>query len=346
MVAIMKSVSAAIVGASGYSGEELLRLLRSHPAVTITCVTSRQYEGAPVGSVFPRFAEMDLRFSAPEIDTIAAGADVVFLALPHGLAAEYAVPLLERGLLVIDISADFRIRDPEIYQTYYKVAHPAPDLLKQAVYGLPERYGEALRSARLIACPGCYPTSIILPAAPLLERGLARDRGIAAVSLSGVTGAGRKVDLPYIFPECNESVRPYKVTGHRHLPEIEQELAAAAALPDLVINFIPHLVPVNRGIHSTILLDAAPDTDAEAVGAALREAYAEAPFVRVLEAGSLADTKHVTFTNMCEIGHAFDARTGRIILSSAIDNLTRGASGQAVQCMNIACGLDETLGLT
>jgi N-acetyl-gamma-glutamyl-phosphate reductase len=218
-------------------------------------------------------------------------------------------------------------------------------MLSQAVYGLPERYREALRTARLIACPGCYPTSIILPTAPILERGLAGTGGIAAVSLSGVTGAGRKVDLPYIFPECNESVRPYKITGHRHLPEIEQELAAAAGVAALAINFIPHLVPVNRGIHSTILLDAAPGTTETAVADALHEAYDREPFVRVLAAGQLADTKHVTRTNMCEIGYALDARTGRILLSSAIDNLTRGASGQALHCLNIACGLDETLGL-
>ena len=341
----MKKTNVAIVGASGYSGEELLRLLGAHPAAAITCVTSRQYAGDPVGAVFPRFAEMDLRFSAPELDAIADSADVVFLALPHGLAAEYALPLLERGLRVIDISADFRLRDPAVYRAYYKTEHPAPAMLGQAVYGLPERYRSALCSARLVACPGCYPTSIILPVAPLLARGLVRLEGIAAVSLSGVTGAGRKVDLPYIFPECNESVRPYKVTGHRHLPEIEQELAAAAGVSALAINFIPHLVPVNRGIHSTILLAPAPGTDEAALHAALREAYEAEPFVRVLEPGKLADTKHVTFTNMCEIGCAFDAHANRVILSSAIDNLTRGASGQAIQCMNILCGLEETLGL-
>jgi len=341
----MGTIKVAIVGASGYSGEELLRLLLVHPQVEITCVTSRQYAGQPLGKVFPRFMEAPLSFSAPAADEIAKVATVAFLALPHGVAAEYAVPLLEKGVRVIDISADFRLRDTAVYERYYGAPHPAPALLREAVYGLPERYRERLRAARLIACPGCYPTSIILPTAPVLAAGLGRSTGIVAASLSGVSGAGRKVDLEYIFPECNESVRPYKITGHRHLPEIEQELAAAAGVKALAMNFLPHLVPVNRGIHSTILLDAAPGVTLEQVEQALHGAYDAEPFVRVLPRGNLADTKHVTLTNMCEIGCAVDSRTGRILLSSAIDNLTKGASGQAVQCLNLVCGLDETTGL-
>lgn len=341
----MSKVRAAIVGASGYSGEELIRLLLGHPQVEITCVTSRQYAGQPLGQAFPRFMEAPLRFSVPDAAGIAALADVAFLALPHGVAAEYAVPLLEKGVRVIDISADFRLRDAAVYERYYGAPHPVPALLSTAVYGLPERYRERLRGARLIACPGCYPTSIILPTAAVLAVGLARTGGIAAVSLSGVSGAGRKVDLEYIFPECNESVRPYKVTGHRHLPEIEQELAAAAGVKSLTMSFIPHLVPVNRGIHSTILLEAQPGATLDQVEGALHAAYDTEPFVRVLPRGSLADTKHVTLTNVCEIGCALDGRTGRIILSSALDNLTKGASGQAVQCMNLVFGLAETAGL-
>jgi N-acetyl-gamma-glutamyl-phosphate reductase len=335
----------AIVGASGYSGEELLRLLQHHPGVEITCITSRQYAGQRIGKVFPRFAESKLEFSAPDAAAIAAAAEVAFLALPHGLATEFALPLLAAGVKVVDISADFRLRDPAKFQKYYKEPHPAPAMLERAVYGLPERYRDQLAGADLVACAGCYPTSIILPTAAVLAAGLASTKGIAAVSLSGVSGAGRKVDLPYIFPECNESVRPYAITGHRHLPEIEQELAVAAGLPDIAINFVPHLIPVNRGIHSTILLDAAPDATPEKVEAALHDAYAAEPFVRLLPKGELADTKHVTMTNFCEIGWAWDSHTGRILLSSAIDNLTKGASGQAVQCMNILCGLPETTGL-
>ncbi|MCK5805108.1 MAG: N-acetyl-gamma-glutamyl-phosphate reductase [Lentisphaeria bacterium] len=341
----MDQVRIAIVGASGYSGEELLRLLQRHPGVKIQCITSRQYAGQPIGTVFPRFAESKLTFCIPDVEEIAGSCDAAFLALPHGLAHEYAVPLLEGGVRVIDISADFRIRDASVYEKYYETVHPAPDMLGQAVYGQPERYRDELQGARLVACAGCYPTSIILPVAPMLAEGLASADGIAAVSMSGVSGAGRKVDLPFIFPECNESVRPYKVTGHRHLPEIEQELALAAGVETVKINFVPHLVPVNRGIHSTILLDAKSDVTVADVEAVLVKAYGEEPFVRVLPQGALADTKHVTMTNVCEIGFAVDSHTGRIILSSAIDNLTKGASGQAIQALNIVFGFEETTGL-
>jgi N-acetyl-gamma-glutamyl-phosphate reductase len=341
----MKQVRVAVLGASGYSGEELIRLLLRHPRVEIACVTSRQNAGQPLGKVFPRFAEVPLHFSAPDAAAIAAQADVAFLALPHGTATEYAIPLLDAGLRVIDISADFRLRNPAQYTRYYKEAHPAPHLLKSAVYGLPERYREPLRAARLVACPGCYPTSILLPVCPLLAARLVRVHGIVAASLSGVSGAGRKVDLPYLFPECNESVRPYAVSGHRHLPEIEQELAAAAGVEQLAINFLPHLVPVNRGIHSTIILEPEPCTTAAAIAETYRAAYADEPFVRLLPEGSLADTKHVTLTNVCEIGFVLDPHTGRLILSSAIDNLTKGAAGQALQCLNILCGFPETTGL-
>ncbi len=341
----MTRTRVAIVGASGYAGEELLRILLRHPAAELTAVTSRQYAGQTAGAVFPRYRECRLPFINPDPEQIAALAEVAFLALPHGLAAEFAAPLLARGVKVIDISADFRLRDTEVYARYYKTPHPAPDLLRRAVYGLPERYADAIRTADLIACPGCYPTSIILPTAALLGAKLVETTGIEAISLSGVSGAGRKVELPYLFPECNESVRPYAVTGHRHLPEIEQELAAAAGADAVVINFIPHLIPVNRGIHSTILLQARPGTNAGTAVDCLRAAYDGKPFVRILDPGELADTKHVTMTNMCEIGCAFDARTGRLIVSSAIDNLTKGASGQAVQCLNLNQGLPEDTGL-
>ncbi len=340
----MKKIRVAVVGASGYSGEELVRLLLRHPAAEISCITSRQSAGQHIRTVFPRFAEADLVFVEPDAAAIAASADVAFLALPHGLAAEYARPLIAAGLKVIDISADFRIVDTAVYAQYYRTAHPAPELLSAAVYGLPEHYRKELRTAQLVACPGCYPTSIILPLFPLLAGGLVKVKGITATSMSGVTGAGRKVELPYIFPECNESVRPYNVTGHRHLPEIEQELSKACG-EAVVMNFIPHLVPVNRGIHSTITADLAAGIGSDDVAAALQAAYGEEPFVRLLAPGMLADSKHVVFTNVAEIGFACDERTGKIIVSSAIDNLTKGASGQAVQCMNIACGLDETAGL-
>lgn len=341
----MHKTRVAILGASGYSGEELLRILLRHPGVEITCITSRQNAGQPIGAVFPRFLESRLTFSAPNVEEIAAKADVAFLALPHGTAAEFAIPLLAKGVKVIDISADFRLKSPAKYREYYKEEHPAPELLPRAVYGLPERYRDQIRTAELVACAGCYPTSIILPASAVLAAGLVEPTGLVAASLSGVSGAGRKVDLPYIFPEVNESVRPYSITGHRHLPEIEQELAAAAGQADLAITFIPHLIPVNRGIHSTIVAKAKPGVGIEAVRSALEAAYGREPFVRILPPGQLADTKHVTLTNVCEIGATYDKHTGNLLLSSAIDNLTKGASGQAVQCLNLMRGLPETTGL-
>ncbi|MDD3886311.1 MAG: N-acetyl-gamma-glutamyl-phosphate reductase, partial [Victivallaceae bacterium] len=231
------------------------------------------------------------------------------------------------------------------YKEYYKVDHPAPELLKKAVYGLPEIYREQLRTADLVACAGCYPTSSILPTVPLLRAKAVSPEGIAVVSCSGVTGAGRKVDLPYIFPECNESLKAYGVVGHRHLPEIEQEMAVAAGVPEMAINFIPHLAPMNRCINSTILMNAAPGLTLEKIGDIYKEAYGKERFVRILPAKRTADTKYVFMTNNCEIGYNLDPHTNKVIVTSVIDNLTKGASGQAIQCMNIRFGLEESAGL-
>ena len=340
----MSKIRVAVFGASGYAGEELLRLLLRHRQAEITAITSRQNAGKPVSAVFPRFTGLDLSFVAPDVPAIAGNCDAAILALPHGLAAEFAVPLLEAGVKVIDISADFRLRSLAKYREYYG-EHPAPELLKKAVYGLPERYREALRTADLVACAGCYPTSSILPTAPLLAAGLASTEGVVVCSCSGVTGAGRKVDQAYIFPECNENVKAYGVVAHRHLPEIEQELAVAAGVDEIAMNFIPHLVPMNRGINSTILLNARPGCTVEKIGEVYERAYGKEQFVRVLPFGRLADTKYVAMTNCCEIGYALDEHTGRIIVTSCIDNLTKGAAGQAIQCMNIRFGIDEAEGL-
>ena len=228
----MAKVRVAIVGASGYAGEELIRLLTGHPNVELRIITSRQNAGKDISEIFPRFYGLDLRFTAPDVARIAAECDAAFLALPHGLASEYAIPLMKSGVRVFDISADFRLRSTAKYKEYYGKEHPAPELLKQAVYGSPERYREQIKEAAFIACPGCYPTSIILATAPLLKAGLVETKDIIIASMSGVTGAGRKVDLPYIYPECNESIRAYGPVGHRHLPEIEQELAVAAGVPE------------------------------------------------------------------------------------------------------------------
>src|SRR5213083_2926897 len=247
----------AIVGASGYSGEELVRLLLAHPQAELSAVTSRQYAGQTVAQVFPKFANnpraRTLRFSEPKAELLAKQAQIVFLALPHGVAAEFAVPLLQLGCQVIDLSADFRVRNAAVYKEFYAHDHPAPELLAQAVYGLPEIYRAEIKKASLIASPGCYPTSILLPTVPLLKAGLIKPTGIIADSLSGVSGAGRKAEPDYLFVECNESVRPYGVPKHRHLSEIEQELSLAASA-DVTIQFTPHLIPVNRGILTTLYL--------------------------------------------------------------------------------------------
>ena len=352
----MKTKKVAIIGASGYSGEELAKLLLHHPHAELVAVTSRQYAGQTLAQVFPKFAShpksKSLRFVEPNAELLEKQADVVFLALPHGVAAEYAVPLLHAGCVVIDLSADFRLKSAEIYKDFYAHDHPAPDLLAKAVYGLPEIYRDEIKKSLLIASPGCYPTSILLPAIPLLKAGLVKPAGIIADSLSGVSGAGRKAEIDYLFCECNESVRPYGVPKHRHLSEIEEQLSFAAGTK-VVIQFTPHLIPVNRGILTTLYLapakhfSNAAEMNAlnEKISACYAKAYGKEPFVRLLEGKALPDTKNVVGTNVCEIAWRLDPRTGRLVVMSAEDNLVKGASGQAVQSMNIVCGWPETAGL-
>jgi N-acetyl-gamma-glutamyl-phosphate reductase len=338
----------AIVGASGYSGEELVRLLSRHPGAELVALTSRQAAGQTLASVYPRFAGTryaELAFIDSEAAAIAAtGAEFAFLALPHGLAKEFAAPLLGAGLRVIDLSADFRIKDIAVYEEFYGEKHNAPELAQESVYGLPELYREKIRAARLIACPGCYPTSIIVPLVPLLRRGLLDPATITVCSMSGVSGAGRSVKADYLFSECNESLRAYGIPKHRHLAEIEQELSAAAG-ERVTIGFTPHLIPMTRGIHTTIYAAIRAGVQPAGIGEALREAYGEEAFVRLLEGAALPDTKNVTQTNFVDIAWRHDPRTGRAILLSAEDNLVKGAAGQAVQCLNVACGWPETAGL-
>jgi N-acetyl-gamma-glutamyl-phosphate reductase len=341
----------AVVGASGYSGIELLRILLQHPSVDLRVVTSRQFAGKTVAEVFPRFRGLGvaetLRFTAPTPEELAADASIetAFLALPHGVAAGHAIPLLAAGKKVIDLSADFRLLSPEVYEEFYDHPHPAPELLAKAVYGLPEVRPEAIRSADLIAAPGCYPTSTLLPLIPLLKAGLVSPSGISVASMSGVSGAGRKESLPLLFAECNESARAYGVPKHRHLSEIEQELSLAAGTT-VVITFVPHLIPVTAGIATTIIAEpGAKLTDPALVGSTLDAAYAGKPAVRLLGRDQCPDTRHVTRSRFIDIGWSFDARANRVLLFSAEDNLWKGASSQAVQCLNLMLGLDETSGL-
>jgi N-acetyl-gamma-glutamyl-phosphate reductase len=341
----------AIVGASGYAGEDLVRLLLGHPSAEVVAVTSRQYAGQTLAQVFPKFSHYpkskSLRFADPNAELLARDAEIVFLALPHGVAAEYAVPLLQLGCRVIDLSADFRIKDPLVYEEFYAHEHPAPELLKKSVYGLAEIYRDQIKNASLLACPGCYPTSILLPLIPLLRAKLIDPAEIIADSLSGVTGAGRKVEADYLFAECNESLRPYGVPKHRHLSEIEQELSTAAGVK-VVVQFTPHLVPVNRGILSTLYLrptEKFSDELAAKVKSCYEQAYGNEFFIRLLEGKALPDTKNVVGTNFLEIAWPLDPRTGRLIVMSAEDNIVKGTSGQAVQCFNIMNGFPESTGL-
>ena len=313
----MNPVKVGIVGASGYSGEELVRLLLRHPGAELAAVTSRQYAGQTVAQVFPKFAHhpraKSLHFSEPRSELLARAATVIFLALPHGVAAEFAAPLLDLGCRVIDLSADFRLKDPATYQAFYGNAHPAPALLAMSVYGLPEIHREQIQNASLIASPGCYPTSILLPLIPLLQARLVKHNNIIAGSLSGVSGAGRKPEMDCLFVECNESARAYGVLRHRHLSEIEEQLSAAAGA-QVVLQFTPHLIPVNRGILTTLYLTPekpfAGEAEMESLGRQIagcyQAAYGREPFVRLLDAKALPDTKNVTGSNVIEIAWRLD----------------------------------------
>ncbi|MEG1938835.1 MAG: N-acetyl-gamma-glutamyl-phosphate reductase [Akkermansia sp.] len=343
----MNQVQVAVVGASGYTGQELLRILLNHRGVRLVCATSRQYAGQALCDVFPRFTHVpgsELTFSDSDVDAIVAtGAQMAFLALPHGVAAAYARGLVDKGVRVVDLSADFRLSSPTIYEEYYGVAHPDVALMQEAIYGLPEWRADAICQARLVASAGCYPTSILMPLIPLLKAGLLETEGIVVNAASGVSGAGRKADVNLLFCECNESMHAYGVPKHRHLSEIEQELSWAAG-EEVIISFTPHLIPVNTGICTTTSAKLKKGVNPDEVSKALQGAYSQAPFVRLL-GNKPADTKNVTRTNFVDIGWAYDARTGRILLMSAEDNVVKGAGGQAVQSFNLMFGFDQTEGL-
>jgi N-acetyl-gamma-glutamyl-phosphate reductase len=343
-------MNVGIVGASGYSGEVLVKLLLAHPHVTLAAVTSRQHTGKLLSAVIPALrgtAADRLKFSDSDPAALAARTDVDlwFLALPHGAAADFARVLVPSGRKVIDLSADFRVADLATYENYYG-KHHAPELLPQARFVLPELTDpQWITGIKLAAAPGCYPTSVLVPLAPLLAAGLVAREHIVVNSFSGVSGAGRKVDEQYLFVERAESARAYGLVKHRHLAEIEEQLALAAGGP-IVVQFNPHLAPMRRGIATTITVPAAPGATIEAVYAAWRKAYAGRPFVAVLPAGETPDTAHTVGTNRVDISAVHDPRTGNFIITSAEDNLVKGASGQAVQIMNLWCGFPETAGLT
>lgn len=342
-------MNVGIIGASGYSGEELVRLLARHPHARLTSVTSRTLAGKPVAQVLPRLrgsVAPDLLFTPSEPNALAADKqiDTYFLALPHGVAAEYARPLLAAGKRVIDLSADFRLQSPATYQEFYKHPHPAPDLLSEAVYVLPEiMLDDAWKKKRLLACPGCYPTSVIVPLVPLLRAGVISSANIVVNSFSGVSGAGKKAEDDYLFCERAESAKAYGLPKHRHLSEIEEQLSSAAQ-SKIIIQFNPHLAPMRRGIATTIVAKAQAK-DIDAVYTAWKNAYANQPFVQILPTGQTPDTAYVTGTNRIDMAAVFDPRTGNYVLTSAEDNLLKGASGQAVQILNLVAGWPVTDGL-
>ncbi len=334
----------AVVGATGYTGFELLRLLGSHGGVEVMALTSETYAGKKVDEVFPAFASVHDRTLVKFELSVCEGADLVFCCLPHRVAMNTVPSLLEAGHRVVDFSADYRLRDFGVYETWYKTKHTSPERIADAVYGVPELYREDIKKARLVANPGCYPTGAILSLAPLLRAGLIKPDSIIVDAKSGVSGAGRKADLGLQFGEVNEGFKAYGVGNHRHTPEIEQELSVA--LGDVVqVSFTPHLAPMTRGILSTIYAGGEGGADASAVRAALRDAYADEPFIRLMPEGALPNVTQVAGSNYVDIGLVYDERTSRFIVVVAIDNLVKGASGAAVQNMNLMLGLPETQGL-
>jgi len=346
---LMNKIPVAIFGANGYPGKELVKRLVRHPFADLQCLTSRQYAGKKVSSVFgwidrrSRLAELE--FAEPDVSRLKSmGIQFAFLALPHGVASEFAVPLLKAGIRTLDLSADFRVKDPAVYQYFYGHKHPASALLAKAVYGLPEVYRNQIVNAELVACPGCYPTSILLPVLPLVRAGIIQPSSIIANSLSGVSGAGRKATMDLLFVECNESIRPYALPTHRHMSEIEQEISIAAG-ESVTIQFAPHFVPLNRGIVTTIHADPVRSMEVAELTKIYEFSYGTEQFIRLLGPTGYPDTKNVAFTNHIEIAWRVDPRTNRVILMSAEDNLVKGASGQAIQCLNIMNGWEEDCAL-
>jgi N-acetyl-gamma-glutamyl-phosphate reductase len=334
----------AVIGASGYTGVELLRLLAGHPQVTVSCVTSRQQAGQSLAEVFPSLAGVyDLTFEALEPAALAGRADLVFTAVPHQAAMAMVPELLAAGCKVVDLSADYRLRDAAVYAEWYET-HQTPELLAEAVYGLPELYREQVRPARLVANPGCYPTSIALALTPLLRAGLIDPTTLIVDSKSGTSGAGRAAKVDSLYCEVNEGFKAYGLPRHRHTPEIEQTLSDVAGR-SVTITFTPHLLPVNRGILSTCYATLAADVSLAQLLALYREQYAGERFVRVLPEGRLPNISQVRGSNFCDIGLAVDPRTRRVVALAAIDNLVKGAAGQALQNMNLMLGLNEGLGL-
>lgn len=338
-------INVGIVGATGYAGAELVRILAGHPDVQLSVLTSRQYAGRPFESVYPSMrGRIGLDCESYDTDQVCDRADVIFMALPHKLPMAFVPDLIEKGKKVIDLSADFRFSDPIAYESAYQ-PHTAKDMLSRAVYGLSEVFGDRIKTAELIGNPGCYATCILLPLYPLIKAGLIDVSTLIADAKSGASGAGRSLSLTTHVCEITESFKAYKVTGHRHKPEMDEILTGAAGSP-VDLTFIPHLLPMSRGMEATIYAGLKVNTTAEDIYTCLSDFYAGCPFIRLWDHGTATDTANVRGTNFCDIGFVIEKNKNRVILMSVIDNLVKGAAGQAVQNMNIMLGLDETAGFS
>lgn len=338
-------VEVAVIGAAGFAGIEAVRLVLGHPKLQLRLATSAADAGKRISDVYPALeGTTDLAFVNPDPAQIARFASIALLAVPHTAALELAPALLDAGLTVIDLSADFRLKDPATYESWYGVPHTARGLLEQAVFGLPELDRSGLHGARLVACPGCYPTATTLAALPALEAGVVTSSRVIVDAKSGVSGAGRSASWATHFVTVNEAIAPYKVAAHRHTPEIEQALSTAAGSPVSVV-FAPHLVPMTRGLLSTVYLEVEPGFSARDALELYRARYTAEPFVHVRDAGQMPSTAEVRGTNRAVIGVTVDSRTNTLVAACAIDNLGKGAAGQAIQCANAVLGLPETQGL-
>lgn len=339
----MKKVKAGVVGASGYAGAELVRLLWNHPLVKVSAISSKSYTGKQISDLYPGFYMIcDMVFE--EEDDVIEKSDIIFASLPHGLSEPIARKCYDAHKKFIDLGADFRLKDEADYQEWYKLAYKDPELHKLAVYGLPELYREKIKGASIIGNPGCYPTSIALAVVPIMKMGIVNEKDIIIDAKSGTTGAGKGLSENTHFPRCNESFAPYRIAAHRHTPEIEQTLSELCG-EQANITFTPHLLPVNRGILSTIYVNLTDEVNIEELYAAYVKFYEKEQFVRVLPLGSTADLKYIKYSNYCDISLHIDTRNNRLILVSAIDNMVKGAAGQAIQNMNILYEFEEGTGL-
>lgn len=339
-------IKVGIVGATGYTGSELLRLLVLHPKVEIIVVTSRTEKGRPVADMFPHVrGYIDLPFTDPSVDEL-AGCDLIFFATPHGVAQSMMSEFIDSGLRTIDLSGDFRLKDVDVWESWYDQKHACPELIPQAAYGLPEIYREQIKDAKLVACPGCFPTVIQLGFLPLVEQGLVQADRLIADAKTGTSGAGRAAKVGMLLSECADSFKAYGVSGHRHLPEMQQILSEANGSP-VNVTFVPHLVPMIRGIEATLYIQPKPDAELslEQAQAIYEERYKDEPFVDVMPLGSLPETRSVKGSNMCRIALHQQPGSNTIIVLSVIDNLVKGSSGQAIQNMNLMFGFDEMMGL-